>query len=63
MTRFYNTLVEESLESDRHHIDDTTWFDLQEKVFQLSLEKILADVVFYFMVLPNIVGILNIHGY
>lgn len=59
MTRFYNTPVEESLESDRHHIDDTTWFDLQEKVFQLSL----ADVVFYFMVLPNIVGILNIHEY
>ena len=59
MTRFYNTPVEESLETDRRHIDDTTWFDLQEKVFQLSL----ADVVFYFMVLPNIVGILNIHEY
>ena len=62
MTRFYTTPVEESLESDHHHIDDTTWFNLQEKVFHLSLEKILADV-FYFMLLPNIVGILNIHGY
>ena len=30
------TAIDESFESDRHHIDATTWFDLQEKVSSIN---------------------------